>query len=219
MRIALFAKKNKPDAAEVIKYLKKHFMDVSVFLGLRGDDFPRKAFDEHYDIVISYLSPWIIPAGVLHKTSKWNMNFHPGPPEYPGIGCFNFAIYNNETVYGVTAHLMNERVDTGKIIAVERFALLESDGVYSLSIKSYAYMLSLFFRIVDYVLEHRAIPESEEQWGRKPYTRKELEELCRITSDMAEDEVKRRIRATDYPGMPTAYIETFGTRFEYNPER
>jgi len=169
--------------------------------------------------VVSYLSPWIIPGSVLEKTRKWNLNFHPGPPEYPGIGCFNFAIYNGETVYGVTAHLMNEQVDTGKIVAVKRFPLIESDSVYTLSLKSYESMFSLFFEVIGCILEHNAIPESKERWSRKPYTRRELEELCRISSDMTEDEIKRRIKATYYPGMPGAYIEIFGNRFEYNPER
>ena len=219
MKIGLFAKKNKPDVAKVIEYLRKHFTDVSVFLGLLIDDFPEKALDEQYDIVVSYLSPWIIPASVLEKTRKWNLNFHPGPPEYPGIGCFNFAIYNGETVYGVTAHLMNEQVDTGKIVAAKRFPLIESDSVYTLSLKSYESMFSLFFEVIGCILEHNAIPESKERWSRKPYTRRELEELCKISSDMTEDEIKRKIKATYYPGMPGAYIEIFGNRFEYNPER
>ena len=49
--------------------------------------------------------------------------------------------------------------------------------------------------------------------------RRELEELCKVTIDMEEEEIKRRIRATTYPGMPGAYIEVSGYKFSCSPDR
>lgn len=219
MKVSFFTKVDKPTVKECIAYLQEHFDCVSVYQGKTGDPFPAVAYHESSDIVISYLSPWIIPNEILEKKRLWNINLHPAPPEYPGIGCFNFALYNEEKKYGVTAHHMAEKVDTGKIIAVKRFPILESDSVYSLSIKSYGHMLSLFFEIVDSIITSRFLPETHEMWKRKPYTRKELEELCMISPDMKEDEIKKRIRATTYPHMPGAYIELAGYKFEYTPER
>ncbi|MDN3513529.1 MAG: hypothetical protein NG747_03905 [Candidatus Brocadia sp.] len=219
MKVSLFTKVNKPTVRECIEYLHGHFDCVSVYQGKTGDPFPAVARHESSDIVLSYLSPWIIPKVILEKTTLWNINFHPAPPEYPGIGCFNFAMFNTENTYGVTAHHMAERVDTGKLIAVKRFPLLESDSVYSLSIKSYGYMLSLFFEIIDLIIMKKSLPETNETWKRKPYTRKELEILCKISPDMKEGEIKKRIRATTYPRMPGTYIELAGYKFEYTPER
>ncbi|MFH1282643.1 MAG: formyltransferase family protein [bacterium] len=219
MKAILFIKKDKPTAREVVEYLHTHFRELVVCQGKRGDKFPKDALKGCPDILISYLSPWIIPDNVLNKTRLWNINFHPGPPRYPGIGCFNFAIYNKEMFYGVTAHLMNEKVDDGRIIAVKRFALLESESVYSLSIKSYECMLSLFFEVMNFILKDNKLPECSEAWKRKPYTRKELEELCKIDNDMIKQEIEKRIRATLYPNMPGAYIDMFDFRFEYNPNR
>lgn len=219
MKVTLFTKVNKPTVKECIEYLRGHFESVSIYQGKTGEPFPIEAYQESPDIVLSYLSPWIIPKVILEKTALWNINFHPAPPEYPGIGCFNFALYNAEKTYGVTVHHMAAKVDTGKLIAVKRFPLLETDSVYSLSIKSYGYMLSLFFEIVDLILTKRSLPETDDTWKQRPYTRKELEELCRITLDMREEEIKRRIRATTYPGMPGAYLEVFGCKFTYNQNR
>lgn len=219
MRGVLFAKRNKPTVREVIEYLNAHLEDLTIYQGDVGEGFPKTAENSSQDILLSYMSPWIIPAKTLNHTRMWNINFHPGPPEYPGTGCFNFAMHNAEKTYGVTAHLMNERVDTGKIIAVKRFRLLESDSVYTLSLKSYRHMLALFFEVMHFVLKDTLLPECDETWQRKPYTRKQLEELCRLRQDMKEEEVRRRIRATTYPGMPGAYVEIFGYRFEYNPSR
>ncbi len=219
MKVVLFGKNNKPGIKEVIEYLKIHFKEVKIFLGERKGEFPTEAKRIFSDILISYMSPWIIPEEILSNTKLWNINFHPGPPNYPGIGCTNFALYNGEKIYGVTAHLMEEKVDSGKIIGVKRFPILETDTVYSLTLKSYGFMLSLFFEIIDYIIKNNKLPECNEKWTRAPYTRKELEELCVITPNMSEEEVKRRIKATQFPGMPGAYIKLYNYKFEYNEKR
>lgn len=219
MKIALFTKKNKPTVKKVIEYLRTHSDDFALYEGIRGDTFPQETDSFSPDILISYISPWIIPKEVLDKTRLSNINFHPGPPDYPGIGCFNFAIYNNERNYGVTAHLMEEKVDRGRIIGIKKFHLSESDSVYSLSVKSYEHMLSLFYEVMDFVIKNKAFPICNETWKVKPYTRKELEDLCKIQPTMQKEEIERRIKATTYPHMPCAYVELFNHRFEYNPNR
>ena len=219
MKILFFAKRGKIGTDEAIEYLKKHFNDVIVYVGERKDEFPADALAYKPDILISYISPWIIPSSLLNNTRKWNINFHPGSPSYPGIGCTNFAIYNMEKEFGVTAHIMEKKVDSGKIIGVKRFPILETDNVYSLTIKSYGYLLILFYETFDYIIKYIKLPECNEKWARKPYTRKQLERLCKITPDMPKNEVERRVKSTEFPGMPGAYIELYGYKFEYNKNR
>ena len=219
MKVSLFTKTGKPTVNKVIDYLNDNFVKVSIYQGKRGDLLPVECLDEVSDIAVSYLSPWIIPGQILNRTRLWNINFHPGSPKYPGIGCFNFAIYNQEETYGVTAHIMEEKVDCGRIIGTKYFPLSDEYSVSTLSIKSYENMLSLFLEIMDYIYQHKELPRSKEQWQRPPYTRKELENLCLINKDMTEEEVKRRVRATTYPDMPAAYLKMFGFKFEYNTQR
>lgn len=219
MRITLFIKPDKPMVKEVIDYLVKHLGTVTVYQAERNDPFPKKAFNGSPDILISYLSPWIIPGRILNSTKFWNINFHPGPPEYPGIGCFNFAIYDKKKIYGVTAHLMNEKVDSGRIIGVKKFPLLKSDSVYSLSMKSYEHMLSLFLKVMDFILKKKKLPHCNETWKRAPYTRKELDALCKLDPNMTKSEIERRVKATTYPDMPGAYMNISGYRFECSSSR
>ena len=94
MKICILTKKEKPGVKEVISFTKTFIDDCDVFFGGLNDPFPGDAKKNHYDILISYISPWIVPVEILEKTKKWNINFHPGPPEYPGIGCLNFAIFD-----------------------------------------------------------------------------------------------------------------------------
>ncbi|MFA5156145.1 MAG: formyltransferase family protein [Candidatus Omnitrophota bacterium] len=215
IRIVLFTKPDKPTVKEAIAYLRNNFSDLSVYAGNRGDPFPKKALKGDQEILVSYISPWIIPENILRRTKLWNINFHPGPPGYPGIGCFNFAIYNGEKTYGATAHIMENKVDTGKIIGVRRFPFSKGDSVYALSIKTYDQMLALFYEVMDFILAHNDLPRTGEKWKRIPYTRRQLNELCRINAGMKKNEIEKRIRATVYPGMPGAYIEIHGQKFTY----
>lgn len=211
----LFLTKDKPFAEDAAGLIKRHFTDADIIVGQVGDKFPQSLLKEKVDYTISYMSPWIVPNEVLLKTKIAAINFHPGPPEYPGIGCTNFAIYNQEKEFGITVHYMQENVDTGQIIKVERFPLFEKDTVWSLTQRCYAYIYTTFVSLFGYMLCAEPFPISDEKWQRKPYTRSELNELCRITSEMTSEEIQRRIRAVSFPNMPGAYVEIGGEKFEY----
>lgn len=217
--VSLFSKKGKPFVPEVVSYLKKHFRNVKIYLGAPGDVFPESAKKWKGDILISYLSPWIISHRLLQAANEVSINFHPGPPEYPGIGCFNFALYEDAKNYGVTAHCMEEKVDTGRILAVKRFRVHKNESVLSLSQKSYRAMFILFREIMSKIYSQKKLSLNGETWQRRPYLRRELEALCKLSPRMKRNEIWRRVRATAYPGMPGAYFEFNDMKFEYSPDR
>jgi len=214
MRI-LFLTKNKPFSEDAIELVKLHFDNHELIVGNVDEPFPEHLLDKSFDYVISYVSPWIIPKRVLDNTKIGAINFHPGTPEYPGIGCTNFAIYNGEKTFGVTLHHMCEKVDTGEIIQIERFPVFKNDTVYTLTQRCYAYMYIMFVNLVFSINSGNPLPKSNENWKRLPYTRKELNDLCVINKDMSAEEIKRRIKATDYPNMPGAFIVLGGKKFLY----
>ena len=219
MKVCFLTKIEKPGVEDAISYTKLITKNLNVFHGISSELFPAKVREEQYDLLISYISPWIVPKAVLDKTKGWSINFHPGPPEYPGIGCFNFAIFDSAKQFGVTAHIMESKVDTGKIIGVKRFSMAEKETVESLSLKTYSALLSLYKNIISFVVNNNSLPESSETWKRKPYKRSELEDLAIIKTDMSKKEINKRIRATYYCGKPAPFVEIAGHRFEYNPER
>ena len=219
MNICFLTKKEKPGVKEAIVFTKNITKDIDVFYGDTFDPFPESVAKENYDIIISYISPWIVPKMVLEKTKKWNINFHPGPPEYPGIGCFNFAIFDSVKQFGTTAHIMNPTVDTGKIIGVKRFSMTDKENVKTLSKKTYEALLLLYKDILNYIMSNDSLPKSDETWNRKPYKRSELEELATINTSMRKEEINKRIRATYYAGKPAPFIELYVYRFEYDPDR
>ena len=219
MKLCFLTKIEKMFVKEAIEFTKNKINEIDVFHGKITDPFPPEVKHQNYDLLISYISPWIVPKAVLNQTKKWNINFHPGSPEYPGFGCFNFAIYNSEKHFGTTAHIMESRIDTGEIIGVKRFSMNQEDTVESLSLNTYSALLSLYKDIISYIVANDSLPHSSETWKREPYKRSELEDLATIKINMSEREIKKRIRATYYPGKPLPFIELGGNKFEYNPDR
>lgn len=122
-------------------------------------------------------------------------------------------------MYSITNHLMEKKVDRGKIIGVKIFSILKSNNVYSLTLKSYGFMLSLFFEILDYIVKNNKLSECIEKWTKAPYTQQQLEKLCVKTPNIFEEEIKRRVKSTQFPEMPGAYIKLYNYKFEYNKKR
>lgn len=209
----LFLAKEKPLAREASDLVTSHFSDSVIVFGEPYEPFPKDLLNRTFDYVISYISPWIVPKKVLDNAKIAAINFHPGSPEYPGIGCTNFAIYNGEKSFGITCHHMAERVDTGRIIYVERFPIFEKDTVFSLTQRCYAFIYVAFVKVFATIIDGTSLPNSKEKWKREPYTRRELDDLCVIDDTMSDEEVKKRVKATSYPGMPGAYMVRSGIRF------
>ena len=219
MNVCFLAKKEKIGVEDAIIFLRKYQKNIDVYFGEVGDAFPETISRNSYDLIISYISPWIVPKKILEKTKKWNINFHPGSPDYPGIGCFNFAIYDLAEEYGATAHLMNPKVDTGAIIGVKRFSMNNLMNVQELSLKTYKNQLLLFYDVMNFIFSNNRLPNCKEKWKRKPFTRKELEKLATIDLKLTKEENDKKINATYYPGKPAPFIFFQGNKYEYNPTR
>lgn len=203
---------------KALAFCQQNFTDVVVHLGQWGDPLPAELRQWDGDYIISYLSRWVIPAWLLEKAKVAAINFHPAPPEYPGIGCTNFALYDEAKEYGATCHHMLPRVDTGAIIATKRFPLFSTDTVGSLLSRTYDYQLVLFYEVMSLVVEGKPLPTSGERWTREPYSRKEFNQLGRIRPDMSREEVAKRVRATEF-GVWRPVVEVQGFVFELKPEK
>jgi methionyl-tRNA formyltransferase len=198
LSLLFLGKKDDIYCEKALQFIKVNCEQIEAYLGKWGDSLPEDIGWWEGDYIISYLSRWIAPEYLINKAKIAAINFHPGSPEYPGIGCNNFALYENAKEYGCTCHYMLPKVDTGKIIAVKRFPVFTNDDVKTLLHRTYDFQLTLFYEIMGKIINGEKLPETSERWGRKPFTRKEFNELNKITWEMENEEIKRRIRATNY---------------------
>ncbi len=212
--LLFFGKLGDARCERALQFCRQVFSSVQAHFGEWKQPFPQEAREWKGQWIISYLSRWVIPESVLANAERGAINFHPASPEYPGIGCNNFALYENATEYGATCHHMARVVDTGSIIAVKRFRVFANDTVKSLLERTYDHQLALFYEVLAELVEGRPLPTSHEQWTRAPFTRKQFNELSVLDPTMSESELRRRVRATSYgPWQPTMTVH--GVTFVY----
>ena len=215
MKILFIGKKDDYFSKQAQLFLMEKWgqFDLEIIESSRREKIPEHLFEWEGDYIFSYLSQWIIPGDILNKAKIAAINWHPGSPDYPGIGCTNFALYNKEVEFGITCHHMLSKVDTGKVIEVLRFPVTPNETVLSLTQKAYSNIFQSFIGIIDRIEKNESLPISNENWTRKPYTRKELNELCEIDLSMNKEEVELRIKSTTYD-RPWAQLKFHGYNFK-----
>lgn len=201
----IYLSKNNPAGAEGLEIVTRHLGDADVrpWLSERGDKLPSWG-DWSCDLLVSFLCPRIIPAEILN-VSGLPINFHPAPPEYPGFGCYNFALYDDVEEYGVTCHRMNVEVDSGDIYGVRRFKIPTPPSVASLQEKSLQEMLRLLDEIMLAVAAETKL-QTIAQWTRAATTRADFELLRQVPIAASREEVARRVRAFEHPEFEGAYV-------------
>ena len=210
--ILLFAKRDR-FSDEAVAVASAAFGSALVaHRGVRADPFPIADRGTKVELVLSFLSPWIVPGWLLASAAR-AINFHPGSHRYPGIGCYNFALYEDAAEFGCTCHHMAEKVDTGAIVAERLFPTRGLETVEQLKLRTMQEMIGLFREIVTAIAAGEPLPQPSVTWARPPFTRKQLEALREIRPDMSKEEVARRVRAVTYPGFPGAELRFHGVSF------
>ena len=78
----------------------------------------------------------ILSGSFIRKFYKPILNIHPSLlPKYKGLNTHNKAIQNKDEYSGATVHIVNEKLDSGKIILQKRVKILKSDSGKSLEKK------------------------------------------------------------------------------------
>ena len=187
---------------------------VRVVSGNEGEYCPSFTDVMAGDVLLSFLCPWVIPGAVLART-ELALNFHPGTRHYPGIGCYNFALYEEATEYGAVCHRMAEKVDTGPIILERTFPVSQDDTVELLKFRTRVVLLSLFHDVLGSLRSGIPLGDGTIEWTRRPFRLIDLVALRTLRPDMTAREMALRIHATSYPGCPPPRILINDMAFEF----
>jgi methionyl-tRNA formyltransferase len=213
--VVLFFGRVKCIYSEKIKKILKKNSKKFYFIKSKkiGENIEKKFLNIKYDYIFCFRSFYILRKNILKNTKKAAINFHPGPPEYRGTGCVNYAIYENSRFYGCTAYIMNEKIDNGKIIGVRRFKLNKKASVEQVLSKTYKIMFSLAIFIIKKILEN---PENKlklikknihNKWSNKILKLRDLNKFYEIPLKIKKKEFDRKILATYTKGFkPFIYL-------------
>ncbi len=200
--VLFFGQKDCEYSNKAYEFLVRLDCDITaVWSKNRGEKRPDDIGCWRGDYIFCFRSYYILPKMFIEQANIGAINIHPAPPEYPGSGCLNWALYEGTNVYGVTAHLMDEDVDHGDILKVKRFSIFENDNVQSLLERTHSQALTLFFDVINDLFKsnHQLSIFSDiskkEKWNGKARKIKEIDQMSIIEPGIERDELRRRIRA------------------------
>jgi methionyl-tRNA formyltransferase len=172
---------------------------------------------EDVDLVVSFLYPRLIREPILSLGRIGCLNFHPAPlPDFRGVGGFNVAILEGLGEWGVSCHFVDEHLDTGDLVEVERFKIdPDTETAFSLDLESGGRLVELFTRTMDRALAGEELPRTPQGDGR--YVSREEFERLRVVQP--GDDLDRKLRAFWYPPYPGAVLEVEGRRLTLVDER
>lgn len=191
---------------DLIKHLKKKkishkylFIDKKIKINFLRNILRKDKFD----YLISYRNPKLLTKEILSFAKKLNINFHPSPPKYRGVGGFNLAILNSDKEYGVTAHIMTDKLDNGMIIDFTKFKISKDIELNELINKTRKLQFAQILKLLNYLtartldLKSIKIRNKKYVWGKKIFYLKDLEKLYTIDINKNNNfEIKKKIRAT-----------------------
>ena len=219
-RVLFFGRAKCSATEDLLKKLVRYDFDVT-FIKSRNhsEKLPEDIYWWEGEYIVCFRSFYVLPKRLIDKASIAAINFHPAPPEYPGSGCINFALYDEVNNYGVTAHVINELVDNGRILEVRRFPVTPHDNLATVLSRTHSELFNLCSDFIsglysngENFLKEKMEASETEVWRGKARLLKELDELQKIDTKISEKELKRIIRATYVEGYPPK-IELHGYSF------
>lgn len=133
------------------------------------------------EIFFSVFYKELLPEEFIASRRKC-FNFHGGIlPQYRGSGTFNWAILNGEKETGITLHEIDNRIDHGPVIEIQKFPIEPTDSTADLFVKAEATIFEMFkdnfARLV--ALDYTAAPQDEKR--AKLYRRQDLQNARDLT--------------------------------------
>ena len=149
------------------------------------------------DRLVTICSGVIVPKAALELLDR-GINFHGGPPEYPGRDPHHWAVYDGAKVFGITMHKLAAKVDSGDILAVESFPV-ERHSPAELRAIATERMLEMF-RLQAAPIFNGWLPKpTDHRWSNVRRSRKDLLAMLDLRG-VGDAEIYRR-RAAFY-GFP-----------------
>tara|TARA_R110002051_G_scaffold8568_2_gene35596 strand:- start:1035 stop:1646 length:612 start_codon:yes stop_codon:yes gene_type:complete len=179
---------SRPIGDKCIKYAKAHMPD--------GYEFCENIQDS--DVLLCVMYDTILKEDFISQRRCYN--FHGGVlPEYRGVGIFSWAIINEEEETGITLHELDKGLDTGPVIACQKFPINKDSTAHSLFEKGMDVVYEMFVEHFCNLVTGQYIAKSVSKKPNSLYTRKMLDEKRDITN---------LLRALTFPGKEGMYYYT-----------
>lgn len=161
------------------------------------------------DVLLSVNYLFIVETDLLSVACDYAINFHGSLlPKYRGRTPHVWAIINGEKETGVTAHLMSEGVDNGKIVKQIPIPIEDNDTGFSILQKFISLYPSLIEEVLNDIAQNR-INLIEQDHFKATYFGKRTPDDGEINWNWHRERIRNWVRAqsSPYPGAFTYYEE------------
>lgn len=214
-----FGKKSCEYSLYCYKFLKKKCKVTPIWSNKRKGNFPKKIYYWKGDFIFSFHNYWLLSKKIIKSAKYLSINFHPGTPDYPGSGSYNWSIYDNKKIFGTTVHLMNEKFDNGKILKVYKFRYSKNITIQQLIKKSNIFRVLSFKKYVNFLNKQnnktiKTITENKKnnKWTRKARTISELDKAREINLKIKKKQLIKKIQAFNSRQYPV-FLNFKGFKF------
>ena len=118
----------------------------------------------------------------------------------------------DKNLYGSTCHIIDEKIDNGKIIDVKKFKLSKKYSVDDLQKITYTVMLKQAKEIIKNLsinkkyLNEKIMQNKKFQWSKKITNRKKLDKFYEIKINDTKSNIEKKIKAT-YTNLYKPFIK------------
>jgi methionyl-tRNA formyltransferase len=195
----------------VIETCRKERIDI--FLGNpRNNMCSDFIADKSIDILISVNYIFIIEKQLLQLPSLLAFNIHGSLlPKYRGRTPHVWAIINNESETGITAHVIDENCDTGDIIHQVKVSIENNDTGASLLSKFNELYIPIVDKVIDMVLSNDILNRTPQDNRLASFFGKRTPDDGLINWNWQKERIRNWIRAQAYP-YPGAFTLVNGKR-------
>lgn len=177
----------------------------------RGPEVERFLRDCAPDLIWVTDYRYLLPASVLRLPRRGVVNLHPSLlPKYRGRASINWAILRGERELGLSAHFVDEGMDTGDILAQRRYQLGQHEDVGDALNKLYPHYESITAEVLAQFAAGVVTGRSQDHTQATQYPRRKPEDGLVDWSRPAL-EVWNLVRAVAAP-YPGAFTEIAGAR-------
>lgn len=152
------------------------------------------------------------------------INLHGGIlPQRAGVNIACHAIIEGDEYSGGTLHLINEKIDSGDILAIKKFRINSYDTSLSVYHKTNIALLDLVKENLESIISGnlKPIPQSHLiiNGNRKYFRKVDISKIKELSLNMEIDYIDRVVRGCDFPGHEPAYIIYNGRKIYLTTQR
>lgn len=200
------AKTRTAPTTSVAELAKRLGYPVESAARVKDPEFAMMLCAEGVDLLLNVHSLHIADGAVVDAPKIGSFNLHPGPlPEYAGLNCPSWAIYNGETEYGATLHWMTRGIDSGAVAYMAKFPLSPVDTGLTVSARCVKDGRPLIDRLLNDATVG-TIPRCVQNLSlRRLYRRCDIPNGGRIDWSLPAHRIEAFVRAADFYPLPSPW--------------